>query len=229
MHKRLATLLARFAISNRGVIHIGAHIGQESPVYDSCGLTNQLWIEPQPQIFARLIDALPKRADVLAVNIACGEKPGEATMYKLANNDGMSNSLLEPKDHQRVYPDKTPDGTTIVRVARLDDILIEQRRSAAAYSLLVLDVQGFELHALRGAVGTLAHMQAIITEVSTTEMYAGGATLGELDTFLGTHGFTRVVTRVKKHRQHGDALYVATERLSGWQKFRLRFFGPSWR
>jgi FkbM family methyltransferase len=223
--RRLPRVLRRFKVRPAGVIHVGAHEGQEAPLYDQFGFGRQVWIEPQPEIFARLKAALPQRPTVRAINIACGEAPGQATMHVLENNKGLSNSLLEPTGHLEEYPKFTRGGTFTVPVARLDDALQAEGLSPGDYSTLSLDVQGYELHVLKGAPRTLAAMDAVISEVNTRELYKGCVLLPELDAHLAAAGFVRVLTNLTKH-YYGDALYVRPGVLTGWQKARLKWLGP---
>ncbi|MBL8758238.1 MAG: FkbM family methyltransferase [Phycisphaerae bacterium] len=225
--------LDRFAIPRTGLIVVGAHEGQELPHYTRAGFARQLWIEPQPAPFARLTAALPPSPDIRAFNLACGPDNGTATMFTLQNNQGLSNSLLPPNLHLREYPDMPPGEPFQVPVVRLDDLLTRERLDPAAFSFLVMDVQGYELHVLRGAPALLASgasspasgLQAILTEVSTAELYKGCALLPDMDAHLAAAGFTRVITRLNRHH-YGDALYVRAEHLSPAQRLRLRLLGP---
>lgn len=55
--RRLRRLFApdpnRFLRTARGVVHVGANVGQERALYDRYGL-EVLWIEPIPDVFATL-------------------------------------------------------------------------------------------------------------------------------------------------------------------------------
>lgn len=62
--RRLPAVLRRFRVPNRGVVHIGAHQGQELPLYEAFGFQRQVWVEPQPGVFERLKGVLPQRPGV---------------------------------------------------------------------------------------------------------------------------------------------------------------------
>lgn len=225
MGLRFMRRLRSLGVDRRGVIHVGAHEAQELPEYLAFGFERQLWIEPQPAIYDRLIAKLPKVPGVKAARVACGDQPGQATMHVLENNDGMSNSLLEPKLHLDEYPQYARGGTFTVNVARLDDVVEEQGFKTTDFSLLAIDVQGFELHVLRGAPRTLAGVAAVVAEVYTRELYAGCAMLDEVDAFLAGFDLRRVGTRLSRHH-FGDALYVRGGAITPLLRARLSLLGP---
>jgi hypothetical protein len=61
--------------------------------------------------------------------------------------------------------------------------------------------------ALRGARTSLAHADALYLEVNEKELYKGCGLLPEMDAFLETHGFRRILTEMTSHGW-GDALYI---------------------
>lgn len=208
MELDLRTLLEECRLSPRGVIHVGAHVGDEADEYLRCGIRDQIWIEPQPEVFAKLRERIGSNAAARAFNVACGSSPGQAEMHLLNGNEGRSNSLLEPKLHLERFPDFKPAGTITVPVVRLDDLLAREGIDPRAYPLLVLDVQGFEMHALKGAEAYLSRAcQAIVSEVAAAELYAGGCLVNELDAHLASRGFVRVRTKWAAGCA-GDAFYV---------------------
>lgn len=220
----LSALRARFALPAKGVIHVGAHLGQEAPLYDAAGLTRQVWVEPTPDVFERLRSNLPARPEVRAFQAACGDRNGTAPMFVLANRDGGANSLLEPRTHLDDYPQYPLSGTINVPVRRLDDLLSEHGLAPADFNWLTLDTQGFELPVLRGADAVLEHVDAVNTEVFTGEVYSGCTKLAELDAYLAARGFRRVICELGK-RGFGDAFYVRPQYLSAWQRRRLEWLG----
>jgi len=54
----------------------------------------------------------------------------------------------------------------------------------------------------------LHNIKYIYTEVNTEQVYKDCAQLDEIDTFLKSHGFDRVKTRIYKQFGWGDALYM---------------------
>lgn len=220
----LPEIIREFRLSIRGVIHVGAHVGQEAEVYRACGIERQLWIEPQPEIFARLCASLPESQLVKTVNVACGDAPGVATMHVLAGNEGKSNSLLEPKLHLQKWPEFQPGEKIDVLVKRLDDVIDEQGLRGEDFNLICVDTQGFELPVLRGATRQLGRADALVCEVSAVELYKGGTLVCDLDAFLGGRGFLRVKTKWASGCS-GDALYVRRGLLSLLTRVKIALLG----
>ncbi len=221
----------RYGITPRGVIHIGAHTGQEHPIYTACGIHDQVWVEPQPEAFARLTQNLPdggKSGRVRAFNVACGPERTIAKMHRVGGN-GESDSLLAPKEMLQDYANFgfADRGTLEVPVVPVDELLPEHGLDPAKYNLLSVDVQGYELPVLRGAEKTLAGIDAIISEISEREMYEGNTLAPQLDAFLAQHGFIRVISRLSKRTRHGNALYLRKTLLKGWPKLMHGLVGTT--
>jgi FkbM family methyltransferase len=191
----------------RGIIHVGAYDGAEAPLYRALGLTRQLWIEPQTEMFSKLAAALPPSPDVHAIQAACGASNGMAKMTVMR---GMfSSSLLRPKTHLTRHPEVAIEGEIEVRIARLDDILRGIGARADDYNVLVMDAQGYELECLKGAEATAAALDIVISEVNAEELYEGCALVQDLDAWLSGRGFTRAWTDWNgPGGSYGDALYA---------------------
>ena len=61
--------------------------------------------------------------------------------------------------------------------------------------------------ALKGASQSLKYAKALYLEVNEKELYKNCALIDELDTFLSTYNFKRVLTKMTVHGW-GDALYI---------------------
>jgi len=127
-----------------------------------------------------------------------------------------SSSLLAPDLEQlkRILPDFAVANEIQVRTITLDSSL---RNHWSHWSekkletLMILDIQGGELEALKGAPELLERIGWIQSEVSTAELYRDQNSLTQLDKYLKSKGFKRVSTRIYPERNHGDALYFRPE------------------
>lgn len=180
----LHQMIRKYSLNITGVIHVGAHHGQEYLDYSDNGIENVVMIEPLPSAFVELLNNVPDH--VKCYRLACGATNGVMTLYTETANGGMSSSLLIPDQHLQQYPHIEFTGQEIVNVTRLDDLDLH------GYNVLNIDVQGYELEVLKGATETLKGVDAIFIEVNTKQLYKGAPHVTELDNFLT--GFARVET-----------------------------------
>lgn len=169
-----------------GVIHIGAHYGEENNVYDELNIEHRIFVEPLKRNFDKLKENIPSRYRL--VNKALGTENTTVQMYVETANNSQSCSILEPGDHLIQYPTITFDEKETVQMTRLDDLDIE----ADHYNFINIDVQGYELHVFKGGKNVLSHTDYIVTEVNRADVYKGCAQLPELAQFLGKFGFQLV-------------------------------------
>ena len=211
----LADVIARHELAVTGVIHAGAHFGQEAELYRSCGIDEVLWIEANPQ----MIDELRANVERFGQRVASAclaPMSGDVVLFNVAesasgDNRGMSSSVLPFAAHLQRYPHVRYVSQIELTTSTLDAVVAEH--AATRSNLLVLDVQGYELHVLQGAAETLGHTDCIYSEINVDELYGGGALLPDLDSFLAERGLTRVAIRMhgSQHPDERDG-----ERWYGW-------------
>jgi len=197
----LDKLICDYNLKIKGVIHIGAHYGQEYPSYLQCGINNMMFFEPIAANYKRLLETIPE--DIKTFNIALGNETGEMEMYVETTNEGMSCSLLEPVKHLEQYPFIIFDKKEIVKIDKLDNIEFDRNE----FNMINIDVQGYELEVFKGAIETLPFIDIIYTEVNFEEVYKECCLVEDLDNFLGSYKFVRVMTN-SSPKSWGDALYL---------------------
>ena len=196
-----------FGLKMEGVIHIGAHHGQEVSSYVEIDVDNVLLFEPQPNCFNILLNKFEGEDRVLVENLALGSSAGKMKMYTETANMGQSSSLLRPALHAQQYPHIIFDGQIEVDVTTLDKYFEDSGIDPSLYNTINIDVQGYELEVFKGADSTLDNIDYIITEINRAEVYEGCAKSEELDEFLGSKGFVRKITDWAGHTW-GDAFYI---------------------
>ncbi len=194
--------IQKYNMHVRGVIHVGAHRGQEYKDYAASGIKDIVFIEPCSKAFQVLQDTFGQVPGVTLINSACGAEFAVATMNVEQANQGMSNSLLKPAKHLEQYPSIQFTETEEVEVHPLDELVYP---IYAKCNLLIMDVQGYELEVLKGAYQILVQTDYIYTEVNRDEVYEGCAKVHQLDEFLTD--FTRVETSWAGGTW-GDAWYI---------------------
>jgi FkbM family methyltransferase len=190
-----------------GIIHIGAHHGQEVMDYLGYGVSNIVLIEPCAAAFRVLSDRFGKNFMITLLNFACGTYTGEASMFTETVNQGQSNSILKPANHTKHYPDIKFGSTELVQLRPLDSLVFPE-----PVNFLNMDVQGAEAHVLRGGQRVLSGIDYVYTEVNQdgANLYEGAVGITELDGIL--HEFDRVETKFTDHGW-GDAFYIRRSRL----------------
>lgn len=197
----LIKLKEKFNLNIKGVLHIGAHFGQEYTTYEKLDIKNIMFFEPLPQTFEKLKSNVGDKA--ILVNTALGNVIGEVEMYVETANQGQSSSVLEPSIHLRQYPHIQFNNKITVPITKLDTF-IEHKNE---YNFINIDVQGYELEVFKGGVDFLNSIDYIMTEVNRDEVYKNCPMITELDDFLKFYGFTRVET-TWDGITWGDAFYI---------------------
>ena len=188
-----------------GVIHIGAHFGQEAKDYVDNGITEMVFFEPLSENLEVLeynLSYVANDANIMIYPVALGNEEKEVEMY-VSNRDRMCSSVLKPKVVLEQYPDITFDERETVEMMRLDDTDLEFDN----FNFLNIDVQGYELEVLKGGAKTLEGIDYIYTEINRAEVYENTPHVDELDTYLKPYGFIRVESDWTGDTW-GDGLYI---------------------
>ena len=185
-----------------GVIHIGAHYGEENEVYEDLDIQNRMFFEPLSKNFKVLKGHV---GDWTCHNFALGSKTMKAEMFVESANEGQSSSLLQPGIHLKQYPHIQFNERERVDVKMLDEVVFDRSN----YNFINIDVQGYELEVFKGSEQTLDSTDYIMTEVNRDEVYLNCAKVWELDDFLRKFGFTRTHT-TWDGLTWGDAFYEKT-------------------
>ena len=92
-----------------------------------------------------------------------------------------------------------------VVTGRLDDLVA----NVQDYSMLVLDIQGFELQALRGAPQLLEQARMVVLEVNYKRRYEGCPLAREVDDFMESRGYRAVArSQTVPWAAGGDVAYL---------------------
>jgi FkbM family methyltransferase len=199
----IVSLIPKFCLNINGVIHIGAHYGQEYDSYIQAKIRNMIFFEPLKDNFKILLNNIKLSDDIKAYNIALGNVMGEIDMFIETANKGMSSSILEPEEHIIKYPTIVFNNKETVLIDKLDNILYDRDK----FNFINIDVQGYELEVLKGAINSLKYVDCIMTEINKVHLYKEGVLEDELDSFLFNLNFVRVETEWNGDIW-GDALYI---------------------
>ena len=208
--RRLRRLFApdpnRFLSSARGVVHVGANVGQERELYQRHGL-DVLWIEPIPDVFAELTTNIASYPRQRALQCLVTDRDDAPYEFNVANNGGESSSILALKEHRDVWPKVDYTKTITLRSSTLATLLEREGIDPQRYDALVMDTQGSELLVLRGAEPLLGRFKFVKTEVPDFEAYAGCARLEDIASFLQARGYSELTRHRFATRAAGGSYY----------------------
>jgi len=167
-----------------GVLHIGAHEGQEAAFYAECG-SKVLWIEAEPEVFNTLSRNISEYAQQKAICALLGSEDRKDVPFNLASNKGASSSIYLP--NVEANPLFTITTSINLNMRRLDSLISPS--IAQEYKHWVVDVQGAELPVLLGAGKLIEFCNSIVVEAKNDSFYKGGTRYSELHDFLLNEGF----------------------------------------
>lgn len=199
----LDQLVQKYKLNIKGIIHCGAHIGEEYPIYQKLNIPKVLWIEANEELIPGLEKRI-KNDNHLILNTAVSDKE-QGEIYFYYTNQTQSSSLynLGLNKQQRkgleVREIKKIPTTTL-------DYLFKHHTELEIndYNLINLDIQGGELKALSGFKNELKNIDYIYCEAHKKETYEGVPQLDDLLNFLEPLGFKFIDSYFYKNKGWGD-------------------------
>lgn len=180
-------LITKYSLEVKGVLHIGAHIGQEAADYAAEGIEEMIFIEAMPSTYGKLLRQLIKYPKAIGINACCSDVDVEPVAFHVSSNDGQSSSILQPGTHLQVHPEVKFTKTLNLLTIRCDTLLKEYDMSK--YNFLNIDVQCAEGKVLRGMGNLLDGFDYAYLEVNENELYIGCALLPEIESQMKEFGF----------------------------------------
>lgn len=200
-------IIKKYDMRINGVLHIGAHYGEEHSLYKKNGINRIVYFEPLVNNFRVLESRIGN--DAILYNIALGSESKEIEMYVETANNGQSSSILEPSLHLIQYPSIVFNHKEKVSMKKLDDVIDNSQKD---YNLINIDVQGYELEVFKGSIKTLENIDYIIAEINRDEVYKDCAKVQDLEIFLSDYGFS-LVEQNWIGGTWGDGLFVKSKLL----------------
>lgn len=198
----------RYGVNITGVLHCGAHEGQEAQSYATLGVQKMIFVEADPDTYERLKNNLAKYPNAIPVNACLSDVDGQDVEFKRTNNDGQSSSILDLHLHKQSHPEVHVVDSISLKTKRLDTLLGELNINVHEFNFINCDLQCAELMALRGLGDLLGYFKYAYLEVNQREMYSGCPLIGEVDTYMRKYKFDRVATAWSGSHGWGDALYI---------------------
>lgn len=185
-----------------GALHIGAHDCEEIPFYQRLHVSSVIWMDAMKD----KVEQATARGIPNVYHAVVTDQDDQEVTFHVANN-GQSSSVLEFGTHSQEHPWVTYVQEIKQKTTTIDTFFLKEGIDPSLYTFWNFDIQGAELMALKGATHAIQYAKALYLEVNQKELYKGCALLPELDAFLDTHGFQRILTCMTEHGW-GDALYL---------------------
>ena len=191
----LSEALAELGIEARSILHVGAHRGEEVPIYQKCGFDEITLVEPDPENASFLRSEFP---DVNVVQMAVAEANGTTTFHRAANT---------------VYSGLKADaGQPTVDSFDVDTVPLAFIQVAHGAQVLVVDTQGTELEVLGTADFTGVDLVIVETQELSRAMYA--AYWPDAVEAMAKVGFIPAIRW--EHEQHfADTLFTRAPKTDG--------------
>ena len=195
-------LIKFFKLNIKGILHVGAHKCEEQNVYlKHTNNENIYWVEAIDYLVEENLKSNP---ELNIINECVGDIDDKEITFKISNNT-LSSSILELGEHKNLHPHVEFIKVLNKKTKTLKTIL-ENNNLKNKFNLLILDLQGAELLALKGLDNLLNNFDFIYTEVNEKEIYIDCVLLNELDTYLNNSGFDRKYLNTLN--SYGNALYI---------------------
>ena len=173
------------------LLDIGANVGQYATDVRRSGYADRIIsFEPIQKTYQMLCENFASDPSWEAHNTALGEADTSQTIH-VSNNLFSSSFMPMAKTHLANYPESNYTNDESVSIARLDTIAPRLVKPGDRL-FMKMDVQGYELNVLKGAVATLSQVQVVESEMCLTPLYMGQPLLGDIVSFLYEAGFTLV-------------------------------------
>ena len=188
--------------ASKGVLHIGAHTGQEADYYANLDV-KVMWIEADPQIYSILLKKLANYPKQKAICALIGSTNKKRVKFKISSNDGLSSSIFN-FGNEVYFKNLEMINLKYLNMKRLDSCL--SKKTILNYPHWVIDVQGAELEVLKGAGKLLDGCYSLQVEVTSRNLYQSGARFNQVHAFLKKHGFINI----QKHNMgsHEDLFFL---------------------
>ena len=163
--------------------------------------------EPNPSALIKLNQRFELSTNVVIHPEALGAS-NETIQLQILERESASSILNPTVANARYHPmEMTVKNVVKAPQVRLDSVLDSD------IDVLKLDLQGYELEALRGAESVLSRTKIILTEIEFIPMYENQPLFSDIDHFLGNYQFRlfnlyELWTHPDGQLTAGDALYV---------------------
>ena len=188
------------------IVYVGANRGQFARRVLAAfpGATIHCY-EPLPGPYAKLKAWAKPHPNIEVHPMALGETRGSARFHQHIDHSPSSSLLATTAESRGLFPQTTHQQEVDVTVSTLDD---EFSSAPTSDVLLKMDVQGYEDRVLRGGMGFLKHVDAVIAEYSVVPLYEQQATFVDICQELASAGLVYAGNFDQIHDSSGKVLFL---------------------
>lgn len=180
-------------ISKKGIVHIGAHQGQEVREYLKAGFAHIVLVEANPEWCAYLKKEFGDLPNIQIFEYAISDKEGTMEFHVHTSRSGSTEpaSLLRMKRFNQIVKTLHTPSTITVSTITLDGLFGKYNLSPDDFNFLNVDVQGAELMVFKGATKTLESIDVVISEVNLVELYENAPLEQDIVSYLSRFQFDK--------------------------------------
>jgi FkbM family methyltransferase len=167
------------------LIDVGAHTGEFLKTYIICFPQSTVYaFEPVKKFRDELVGSYSECKSIKVFPYALGAIAGSSEIN--VSKIGPATSLLEiSSTHEKLWPGSATVQREAVEIRKLDDFIDDEFSGA----VLKIDVQGFELFVLRGAVRALKTIRLVQLEVNFENLFEKEASVSDIFQEMNANGF----------------------------------------
>lgn len=192
------------------LIDCGAHKGEFLKSMQPLNLKKYFAIEPQKNVFEILKSNFLSNKKIVFFNIACSTKKGFTNFY--INYLSSTSSLLKPnsKSFYMIFKKILLGGKLIkknikVKTDTIDNILFK-KISFYKCGILKIDVEGAELHVLRGSLDLLKSKKILFVQVEN--QHFNKSKNYEINLLLNQYNYKKIRTITYPTLHFSDQIYL---------------------
>lgn len=205
---RFAVLKRKIRVDSPVIVDGGAHTGDVIDIFLQHYRSPIIYaFEPIPELAQRLRRKYAAKKGVVVHEKALGAET-RTIEFNIVNATASSSVLTPTALHHEFHGTGMAIRKTVsVQQSRLDEVLDQD------IDILKLDLQGYELEALKGCGKLLGRTKAILTEVEFVPLYEGQPLFSDVDIFLREAGFQllnlyEIYSHSSGQLSSADAIYL---------------------
>ena len=213
--------LRKFDIGS--IIDVGSNEGQfASKILKVLPDARVHCFEPIRDVYAQLVENFKDNKNVFTYNCGLGETNEELQIN--INEYSASSSMLEMLDlHRDNFDFAVKVAPQTISVRKLDEVLIDL---PAEPMLLKIDVQGYEMHVLKGGEKVAGRADLIIIETTFHPLYKGQPLFRDIYDWMLGAGFTyagnmeQLLAPTDNQILQADAIFINNKHMGHLDEYR---------